>query len=123
MDRGLRWSLFGGWRRPDTGADYETRTGWDVQVSGHGIHRCIFGDEACGEDKVFGDGIVNKLFNEIKKEKNFKTDSELADFFLMSKAQISKLRAGAKLSAYTLMRLHDRTGRSVEEIRRYARQA
>ncbi len=66
---------------------------------------------------------MNKLFNEIKQERNFKTDSELADFFLMSKAQISKLRAGAKLSAYTLMRLHDRTGRSVEEIRRYARQA
>jgi len=64
---------------------------------------------------------VNKLFNEIKRERNFKTDTELAEFFLMSKAQISKLRAGGKLSAYTLMRLHDKTGRSVEEIRRYAR--
>jgi hypothetical protein len=66
---------------------------------------------------------VNELFNEIKRERSFRTDSELADFFLMSKAQISKLRAGAKLSAYTLMRLHDKTGRSVEEIRRYARLA
>jgi hypothetical protein len=66
---------------------------------------------------------VNELFNEIKRERSFRTDSELAEFFLMSKAQISKLRAGAKLSAYTLMRLHDKTGRSVEEIRRYARLA
>lgn len=66
---------------------------------------------------------MNELFNEIKRERSFRTDSELADFFLMSKAQISKLRAGAKLSAYTLMRLHDKTGRSVEEIRRYARLA
>ena len=66
---------------------------------------------------------MNELFNEIKRERSFRTDSELADFFLMSKAQISKLRAGAKLSAYTLMRLHDKTGRSVEEIRRYARAA
>jgi hypothetical protein len=65
---------------------------------------------------------MNELFNAIKRERNFSTDTQLAEFFLISKAQLSKLRAGAKLSAYTLMRLHDKTGRSVEEIRRYARQ-
>jgi len=66
---------------------------------------------------------MNELFNEIKRERNFRTDTQLADFLLLSKAQVSMLRAGKKLSAYTLMRLHDKTGRSVEEIRRYARLA
>jgi len=64
---------------------------------------------------------MNELFNEIKQEHHFETDTQLADFLLLSKTQISLLRAGKKLSAYTLMRLHDKTGRSVEEIRRYAR--
>lgn len=64
---------------------------------------------------------MNELFNEIKKEHHFKTDTQLADFLLLSKAQVSMLRAGKKLSAYTLMRLHDKTGRTVEEIRQYAR--
>lgn len=65
---------------------------------------------------------MNELFDKIKEQHQFKTDTQLADFLLLSKAQICLLRAGKKLSAYTLMRLHDRTGHSVEEIRRYARQ-
>jgi hypothetical protein len=114
--------MFGGWRWPDTGTGHKARTGWHVQVQGLGIHRCILSDAACGEHKVFGDRIVNELFDEIKAQHQFKTDTQLADFLLLSKAQVCLLRAGRKLSAYTLMRLHDKTGRSVEEIRRYARQ-
>ena len=66
---------------------------------------------------------MNELFDEIKAQHQFKTDTQLADFLLLSKSQVCLLRAGKKLSAYTLMRLHDKTGRSVEEIRRYARRA
>ena len=64
---------------------------------------------------------MNELLDQIKEEHQFKTDTQLAEFLLLSKAQVSLLRAGKKLTAYTLMRLHDRTGRTVEEIRRFAR--
>jgi hypothetical protein len=66
---------------------------------------------------------MHKLFDEIKEAQKFTTDTQLAAFLLLSRAQISMLRAGKKLSPFTLMRLHDKTGRSVEEIRRYARAA
>jgi hypothetical protein len=46
---------------------------------------------------------VNELFDEIKEQHQFKTDTQLADFLLLSKAQVCLLRAGKKLSAYTLM--------------------
>jgi len=65
----------------------------------------------------------NKLLDEIKKRHEIRTDTELAKFLFSSPAAISDFRRGRKhLSPLLLLKIHDRAGMSIDEIRKLSRE-
>lgn len=65
----------------------------------------------------------NKLLNEIMQRHKLKTDTQLAEFLLTSSPSISNLRAGRKgPSPDLILKIYDRAGMSIEEIRQLAKE-
>ena len=59
-----------------------------------------------------------KLYDEIKKDFNLKSDAALARFLNMSMPNISKVRSGhLNLGANSILNIYDKTGWSIEKIR------
>lgn len=67
---------------------------------------------------------MNKLLDTIKKRHRLKTDSELAKLLCISSPTICNLRSGEQpsLSAMITLRIYDKAGMSIEEIRKLAKE-
>lgn len=64
-----------------------------------------------------------KLFKFIMEKNNFVNDQELADFLFISTSIISQIRNDHfYLSPTNILRIYDRTGLSIEDIRRLGKE-
>lgn len=67
---------------------------------------------------------MNVLFNEIMYRHKLKTDTQLAKLLCLSNATICNLRSGEQpsLSPLVILRIYDKAGMTIEEIRQLAKE-
>jgi hypothetical protein len=64
-----------------------------------------------------------KLFKLLMEKNKFVNDQELADYLYISTSMISQIRNDHfYLSPTNILRIYDKTGLSIEEIRQFARE-
>ena len=64
-----------------------------------------------------------KLFKLLMEKNKFANDQELADYLYISTSMISQIRNDHfYLSPTNILRIYDKTGLSIEEIRQFARE-
>lgn len=64
-----------------------------------------------------------KLFKLLMEKNKFVNDQELADYLYISTSMISQIRNDHfYLSPTNILRIYDKTGLSIEEIRKFARE-
>ena len=64
-----------------------------------------------------------KLFKLLMEKNKFANDQELADYLYISTSMISQIRNDHfYLSPTNILRIYDKTGMSIEDIRKFARE-
>jgi len=64
-----------------------------------------------------------KLFKLLMEKNKFVNDQELADYLYISTSMISQIRNDHfYLSPTNILRIYDKTGMSIEDIRKFARE-